>query len=201
MSKVLGFSEKFGWFMIVAAFIAWVPFLLNLYADHRDDREAQRVEAEYAAENFMVAHAVQVPDFTSDTAWEDVPIFVDRDIFRDFKGTYYVELRGFPDREMILPVATETLFYTTGASLPVGPALNLDWWSGQQWRGSALDPGQYIIRTTWVIRHDSDEVPDGRVSIYSNPFRVFSSDPIALQKELEDELDDLRQITKGADND
>lgn len=106
----------------------------------------------------------------SDGKWPPVMV-VDRDIRRDFYGSYNVAVYRYENGGWVaVCTARRERLYRAGAHLPA--ALTLEWWTdGGDCSASKLNvPGRYNMTTTWVI--NMPYLPDREVSVRSNIWSV-----------------------------
>lgn len=107
---------------------------------------------------------------------QPVTIVADRDINREFFGTYSVVVREAGDSAPVCSLLNgggftyEVNLNDLDERVPLGPK-TLDWWSDGECKGSHLQPGFYTITTDWVIRRPWP-FTEGHVTVRSNVFEV-----------------------------
>ncbi len=95
-------------------------------------------------------------------------LYVERTIKRPFQATWTATVRSLEnDTTVVACAASATSTYSPNAMLPI-PA-TLGWWTNGTC--TALDPGYYVLETTWVI-HTNPFIPDKTVTATSNIFQV-----------------------------
>jgi hypothetical protein len=139
------------WFFIIAGF-AYV--IHEAYQDNRQGSE------------WLVVSRVLVADATQG---QPVKLFVDREIKKDFTGTWSVNVRRVTaDALEIACTASGGGLYRKQATLPT--PLTLDWWTFPV--RCDLPPGQYVLDTVWRIQAASD-----RVKLVTASSRIFTIHP------------------------
>lgn len=110
----------------------------------------------------------------------NIPLIVDRNIKRDFKGSWQVIVRKQGEEGFYnYCVAGSTLDYSKDNTLPPPDELNLTWWAYGKYnkcRGEDLTTGIYYIKTCHTIH-----IPiflDRSGCINSRSFEVVSKDMI-----------------------
>ena len=101
-------------------------------------------------------------------AGEDVRMFVDRRINRDFTAhwTAVIRLDNGSDSTVVC-AANAVSNYRQGSALP--PLVTLSWWTNG--RCTTLPPGVYSITTIWEL-NGGTFLPDKEVEAVSNLFEV-----------------------------
>jgi len=146
--------------MAAVLFIAWTPEIAGEWRRHW-------LAKRYAPENFLAVKWVNVGNAV---AGENIILDVDRQIHQEFRGTYSVEVRTFPRREVVC-IASDTLIYRPESELP--EPITLEWWADDgACSGKDLAPGEYILITTWVVHAERHGIADQSVTIDSNPFSI-----------------------------
>ena len=184
------------WSAIMVAFLAasWLP-------DVMVEIRTRTLLREHAIENYMTVNHVSVGN---SVAGQNVELEVAREIKQDFLGSYTVEVRRFPSREVVC-TANDTLAYKTTSSLP--ETITLEWWSNDaECSGRFLAPGDYIITTTWVVHIQAHGIPEPALTIESNPFTVTAVAPstaaeaIQQQQTILQRIEQLERRLEGASN-
>lgn len=146
--------------MAAVLFIAWTPEIVGEW-------RTKRLQKQHAADTYLTVDYVNVGN---SVVGDPVIIDVKREILREFRGTYTVEVRTFPRREVVC-LASKSLNYRPDSNTP--EEIDLHWWADDGvCSGPDLDPGEYMLVTTWVIHSETDQVPDQSITIDSNPFSV-----------------------------
>ena len=116
---------------------------------------------------WMEVQSVHVADTK---AGEPIRMHVQRDIHRDFSGTWGVSVRVV-DAGKGYVVCSESAVsgYQKGADLP--DTLTLAWWTNGQC--NTLPVGVYIVQTVWQV-HGSGILPAKTITATSNLFKVYS---------------------------
>ena len=101
---------------------------------------------------------------------EPILMHVQREIHRDFSGTWGVSVRVM-DAGHGYVVCSESAVsgYQKGADLP--DTLTLSWWTNGQC--NTLPVGVYIVQTVWRV-HGSGILPAKTINATSNLFKVYS---------------------------
>ena len=101
---------------------------------------------------------------------DPILMHVQRDIHRDFSGTWGVSVRVM-DAGKGYVVCSESVVsgYQKGADLP--DTLTLSWWTNGQC--NTLPVGVYIVQTVWQV-HGSGILPAKTINATSNLFKVYS---------------------------
>ena len=101
---------------------------------------------------------------------DPILMHVQRDIHRDFSGTWGVSVRVM-DAGKGYVVCSESAVsgYQKGADLP--DTLTLSWWTNGQC--NTLPVGVYIVQTVWEVR-GSGILPAKTINATSNLFKVYS---------------------------
>lgn len=178
-----------GWWaaaMGLILFTAWVPELTVTWREYRAIKELN-------PDNFMTVESIGVGN---SVVSESLKMNVIREIHQDFRATYFVEVRTFPQRAVVC-TASDTINYTPESSLP--DDLTLEWWANDaECSGPDLKPGEYVIITTWEIHNDNRLVENQTVTVESNPFVIAAVSPedarsaIQQLQALEKEVNSLR---------
>ena len=116
---------------------------------------------------WMEVQSVHVADTK---AGEPIRMHVQRDIHRDFSGTWGVSVRVV-DAGKGYVVCSESAVsgYLQGADLP--DTLTLSWWTNGHC--NTLPVGVYIVQTVWQV-HGSGILPAKTITATSNLFKVYS---------------------------
>lgn len=103
---------------------------------------------------------------------QDITMLVDRDVKRDFYGTFSVTVYRWTNNgpEAYCSVKGREWDYKTGAVYPV--PLTLYWWTDHDVKCSHLPPGQYQITTRWVNLSSLLPLPSKTLTVTSNIFTV-----------------------------
>lgn len=167
--------------MVAIIVLSWMPQLVAYRESKREAEYREMLIEQEAISNFMSVRSA----FVGDTLLgQPVYMSVDREIHRPFLGSYYVAVREFPSRTLVCRAADGPLQYRADSELP--EELTLSWWADNGGcSGKDLEPGQYIIETTWTKHNDALGIPDGLLTIASNPFHVYVTAPAQLQTEVE----------------
>lgn len=175
-----------------AAVVAIVVGLAVLVPDWWRAAQTQKLLAENEVGTYLT---VQRVDVGSSVVGQHVFLDVDRTIHREFRGTYLVEVRRFPSREVVC-VAGDSLVYRPDGSLP--DIITLEWWANDgECSGPDLSVGEYIIVTTWTIHTEIPGVPDRSLTVESNPFEISAIDPDAASRAIQEQgevLDRVQQL-------
>ena len=99
-------------------------------------------------------------------AGEQITMHVEREIHRDFVGTWTASVRNMSGE--VVCSGSGISNYRSGANLP--PTLTLDWWTAGACK--TLQPGRYYLATDWRI-HPSGVWDEKTVSADSGPFEVL----------------------------
>lgn len=194
-----------GWYVIALlsgmAFI-WLPSEISKYRTEQIEiREAEaeekriaKLQQKYHVDTYMLVTDVAVGDAVFG---DPVPMRVDREILRRFFGTYFVEVRSYPEYEIIC-TAGDSINYKPDSKLP--DHLTLAWWANDaDCSGEDLEPGEYQIITTWIIETDVEEVGNHRIVFESNPFSIrgvapeIAQEAIQEQRTIKQQLEEIQQ--------
>lgn len=114
---------------------------------------------------WLEVHSVRVAD---SKAGQPVVMYVQRDIHRDFSGTWGVSVRQMLEGKTHVACAASAVSdYQQGSDLP--EIVTLGWWTNG--RCETLPVGVYVVQTTWQI-HGNGLLPAKTVQSTSNPFKV-----------------------------
>ena len=114
---------------------------------------------------WLEVHSVRVAD---SRAGQPLVMYVQREIHRDFSGTWGVSVREMTAGGTYVACAQSAVAdYRKGADLP--NVVTLGWWTNG--RCATLPAGVYVVQTTWQI-HGSGLLPAKTVQNTSNPFKV-----------------------------
>jgi len=166
--------ELAGGISLVIGAMIWLP---EFYQDWRVER---------AIRNYDVRETFDVQSVSvgNSVVGERVIMGLDRTIHKPFFGSYAVEVRTFPRREVVCtgPLVVADILYSPEAQLP--DPLTLSWWADSPTcRGTDLPAGEYIIVTTWTVQNDEKDVPPQRVTVTSNPFTISAiAAPEAIER-------------------
>lgn len=176
---VFSWAERFGWLVILVAASIWVPVWYGTFSERKLAKQAD-------PERYMVVHHV---DVGNSMVGDRVLMNVGRDVLLPFDGTYWTQVRKYPERSVVC-TANDSLPYGTNTTLP--NPITLEWWANDgECSGHNLPAGDYIITTQWDINHGLEGVAPGRVEKDSNPFTIL---PIAPDiQSLEQQLKSLQQ--------
>lgn len=101
-------------------------------------------------------------------AGEPVVMAVDRTIRHDFRGEWVASIRSLQNGKWVsYCTARGTTNYREDSVLP--DPLTLQWWTHPDCH--PLQPGKYMMRTTWVIKGESF-LPDKLAQADSNIFEI-----------------------------
>lgn len=116
---------------------------------------------------WMEVQSVHVADTK---AGDPVVMHVQREIHRDFSGTWGVSVRVMDaGKGFVVCSASAVSGYKEGADLP--DTLTLSWWTNGHC--NTLPVGVYIVQTMWQV-HGSGILPAKTINATSNLFKVYS---------------------------
>ena len=119
----------------------------------------------WPASYWLEVHSVRIAD---SEAGKPILMYVERDIHRDFSGTWGVSVRQILDgKSRVACAQSAVIHYPVGSDLP--EVLTLGWWTNG--RCETLPAGVYVVQTTWQI-HGKGLLPAKTISNTSNPFKV-----------------------------
>ena len=115
---------------------------------------------------WMDVQSVHVKDTK---AGDPVVMHVQREIHRDFSGTWGVSVRVMDaGKGYIVCSASAVSGYKEGADLP--DTLTLSWWTNGHC--NTLPVGVYLVQTVWQV-HGSGILPAKTINATSNLFKVY----------------------------
>ena len=163
------------WLAVVLLFLAvvWAPEIVTSIRSNLNGADAYMTVQDVSVGNAAVG--------------QTIPMDVDRTIYRNFLGTYNVEVRTFPSRAVVC-VASDTVSYDPGVQ-PLS-YIDLDWWADDGECGVetflTFGPGDYILTTSWMVDRSELSLPPVRIGpVDSNPFTVTAVSPAKAQKVIE----------------
>jgi hypothetical protein len=119
----------------------------------------------WPASYWLEVHSVRVAD--SDLG-QPIVMYVERDIHRDFTGTWGVSVRQMLNgKTHVACAASAVADYQVGSDLP--EVITLGWWTNG--RCETLPVGVYVVQTVWQV-HGAGLLPAKTVHSTSNPFKV-----------------------------
>lgn len=115
---------------------------------------------------WMDVQSVRVADTR---AGEPILMHVEREIHRDFSGTWGVSVRVMDaGHGYVICSESAVSWYLQGADLP--DTLTLSWWTNGQC--NTLPVGVYIVQTVWQV-HGNGILPAKTITATSNLFKVY----------------------------
>lgn len=115
---------------------------------------------------WMEVQSVHVADTK---AGDPVVMHVQREIHRDFSGTWGVSVRVMDAGKGFVACSASAISgYKEGADLP--DALTLSWWTNGHC--NTLPVGVYIVQTVWQV-HGDGILPAKTITATSNLFKVY----------------------------
>lgn len=119
----------------------------------------------WPASYWMEVHSVRVADTQVN---EPVRLYVEREIKRDFSGTWGVSVRVLDaSGTFVMCAASAISEYRKGTDLP--EFVDLGWWTNGQCK--TLPAGSYVVYTTWQV-HSNGILPAKTINAASNVFKV-----------------------------
>jgi len=123
------------------------------------------VSSLWPASFWLEVRSVRVADAV---AGEQVVMYVDREIKREFEGQWFASVRDVGTGSYATVCSNKHVdVYRVGAQLPVN--LTLGWWTNG--KCETLPAGEYVVDTIWRI-HTGFFVGDKSVRATSNIFKV-----------------------------
>ena len=134
-----------------------------------------------------------------------VEMVVDRTIHAEFSADWFVRVRDYQSKQVVCE-ATGGGQYLPDAEMP--SPVTLEWWAYTEPRcaGPNLQPGTYVVETTWRVDPPDPRLPVVSLSVRSNPFQVLPLDVPAetvdryrgVQQQIEMLQEEIKQM-KGDD--
>lgn len=166
--------------------IAWGPYI------------GQRLADWLFVRSYVFPHGVYEISVGDTSEGNDVRIAAKGGVLRDFRGSYVVQIRTYPERQTVCTASDSGLPYEGGNAYR--DSVTLAWWANNgECSGRKLAPGQYVIVTTYTDHIDHPRLPDPTHTVESNAFRVAAVSQDAAQnavrriEELEAEIQELRE--------
>lgn len=119
----------------------------------------------WPASYWLEVHSVRVADTEVNSP---IRLYVEREIKRDFSGTWGVSVRVLDaSGTYVMCAASAVSEYRKGTDLP--NFIDLGWWTNGQCK--TLPAGSYVVYTTWQV-HGNGILPAKTINAASNVFKV-----------------------------